>query len=75
MTGVTQDAQIEKIKLLSIAFETVIRGSHIHLEWKTDLIPHYVISVKGITNSSWNISWFNVISWRSFVNDIMMWLI
>ena len=22
----------------------------IHLEWKIDLIPHYVISVKGITS-------------------------
>ena len=48
-TSITRDAEIEKMKLLSIAFEYVIRVEHIHSEWKIDLIPRYVISVKGIT--------------------------
>ena len=50
MTSITRDAQIEKMKLLLIAFEQVIHVWRIYSEWEIDRIPHYVISVKGITS-------------------------
>ena len=48
--SITRDAQIENMKLLLIAFAKVIHVYRIHSEWKIDLIPLYVISVKGITS-------------------------
>ena len=50
MKRFTRDAQTEMMKLLLTVFEFVIHDKRIHSEWKTDLIPLYVISVKGITS-------------------------
>ena len=44
------ECKIQKMKLLLIALGQVIRVKRIHSDWKIDLIPQYVISVKGITS-------------------------